>query len=109
MPKFYCNSETCENKGVEISIPQVKYIYNEERRKVLPDPLVVCEKCGKELVEIKKEGFPQIGKFGSMNDTQKKAVLKERSSNHMKGQAQDLKQHIRKNIIAKNFGGFEQK
>ena len=101
---FYCDKEGCSKQGVEFSIPKVKYRYDDKKMKVVPDPVLVCSECGTELKEIKKEGIPNIGKFNSLNDQQKKQVLNDRAKKHFKQTGQELKKHIKEQTIKKGLG-----
>jgi hypothetical protein len=101
---FYCDKEGCSKQGVEFSIPKVTYRFDEKKRKVVPSPELVCSECGSELKEIKKEGFPQIGKFNSLNDQQKKQILGDRAKKHFKQKGEEQKRHIKEQAIKKGLG-----
>lgn len=82
MPRFVCENADCENKGKEIVVAKVVYKFNNKTNKMESDPTMICEKCGEPMKDIPKEGFPVVGKFGSMNDADKKKVISQRASAH---------------------------
>jgi hypothetical protein len=108
MAKFKCTHEHCEMFDKEVRVASVKWIYSEEKRKLVPMTPIVCEKCGMELEYIKNEGVPSaiqsfsIGKFDGLSSSEKRAVMHKRSMDHFKKTDKGDLDRYKKQIILDN-------
>ena len=101
MPRFVCEKEGCEYFGKEIVVAKVVYKFNNKTNKMESDPTMICEKCGEPMKDIPKEGFPTIGKFGSMNEADKKKVISKRANNHFEKIGKQEKAFRKAEVIKK--------
>lgn len=51
--RFTCTNKSCENK--EVIIPKVKFIWNKEKKKLMPSETFYCKLCSSPLEEVIKE------------------------------------------------------
>lgn len=105
MPRFYCGTTGCSLNGEEITVAKVKYSYNEDHKKLMPNPILKCGECGSVLLEIKKDGIPQIGLYGSMNDQQKKQVISKRAKTHFEKVGKHEKEFRKQQAIKRMMNG----
>jgi hypothetical protein len=105
MARFKCVNEDCEKFGEEIVFSKIKWVFNKQTQKLETSPPIMCEMCGDVLEFVKEDKglCSNFSRFGSMDDKQKKEVLKKRSNMHLKGKQRDEKEHYKKQAIKNYF------
>lgn len=105
MARFKCINEPCSSEGIEIIVEKVRWVWSRELHKLVATPKIICEECGHELEFIPNTEIPNlcINTFDSMSPDQKRAVIRKRSSDHMRktGEDKDINER-RRQIIADN-------
>lgn len=105
MPRFYCKNEGCANYGKEIFIQKLTYKFDKESGELKSSVDLICEACKEPLIQKKTEGYPQVLKFDSLSDEDKKRIIHKRAQDHFNKVGREQKEHIKKQVIKKYMGG----
>lgn len=105
MARFKCTKEDCPLKEKEVVVEKIRWVWSKERHKLIATPPILCEECKEELEFISNTEMPIVhfNQFDSLSPDQKRAVIKKRSSEHMRktGESKDIAEKKRQ-IIADN-------
>jgi len=102
MGNFKCVNKDCSEFKKEVTVPKVKYIFSDGE--LIPKNPIKCKVCGKNLEHIPKKGLPEIGKFSSLSDQEKKRVLRERANKHYDKTGKEQKRELFKTTMRKMKG-----
>lgn len=84
MPRFKCNDVECEYFNIEEVIPHVKFIWNDDNKRLEADE-AACPKCGNQRDTVKKEGdivIPWFKAENARNNQNKKIETKANKYNY---------------------------
>lgn len=105
MARFKCINEACSLKDHEVIVAQVRWVWSDKLGKLVCTHKIFCDECGSELEFIPNAEMPIVhfNQFDSMSPDQKRAVIRKRSSDHMRktGEDKDIAEKKRQ-IIADN-------
>lgn len=103
MPKFKCVNENCSEFGKEVFFVKLNYRFDKEKGELVTSEDLSCKVCGSELVQNKKKGYPQLMKFNSLSEQEKKKVISKRAQDHFEKVGKEQKYNIKKEIIKRNL------
>lgn len=105
MARFKCTKEDCPLKNKEVIVPQLRWVWSNEKQKLIATPSILCEECKSELEHLPNTEMPIVhfNQFDSLSSDQKRKVIQKRSSDHMRktGENKDIAERKRQ-IIADN-------
>jgi transcription elongation factor Elf1 len=99
----------CTQCSQVIPINSVKLVFIDGKMKPKDD--IFCDICGSECEVLSEVGVPEIAKFSSLSDEQKRKFIKDRAKKHYHKSA-DQVQHANeqmKNDLMRKFYGTEDK
>jgi hypothetical protein len=103
MPRFECLNEECSEYQKEVFFTKINYRFDKTKGELVASEDLKCKECGVELTLKKKEGYPQLMKFNSLSEGEKRKVIHNRAQTHFDKVGKEQKLHIKKNVLKRQI------